>query len=80
MTKALYAGSFDPITFGHIDVIERASRIFDKVYVAISINTHKHALFSDDERSEFAREALSQLKKMLKWWSQKSSPLNWHTV
>lgn len=61
MTKALYAGSFDPITFGHIDVIKRASRIFDKVYVAISINNHKHALFTDDERAEFARQALNQL-------------------
>lgn len=64
MTKAVYAGSFDPITFGHIDVIERASRIFDMVYVAVSINTHKHALFTDDERAEFARQALSQLNNV----------------
>lgn len=64
MTKALYAGSFDPITFGHIDVIERASRIFDKVYVAISINTHKHASFTDDERANFARQALVGLKNV----------------
>lgn len=41
MTEVLYAGSFDPITLGHVDVIQRASRVFDKVYVAISINTHK---------------------------------------
>lgn len=61
MTKALYAGSFDPITFGHIDVIKRASRVFDKVYVAISINTHKHALFTDDQREDFARQALANL-------------------
>lgn len=64
MTKAVYAGSFDPITFGHIDVIERASRIFDTVYVAVSINTHKHALFTDDERAEFARQALSELNNV----------------
>lgn len=61
MTKALYAGSFDPITFGHVDVIQRASRIFDQVYVAISINTHKHALFTTDERAAFAKSALRQL-------------------
>lgn len=64
MTKALYAGSFDPITFGHIDVIKRASRMFDKVYVAISINTHKHALFTDDERAGFARQALAGIKNV----------------
>lgn len=63
MTKALYAGSFDPITFGHIDVIKRASRMFDKVYVAISINTHKHALFTDEERADFARQALAGIEK-----------------
>lgn len=64
MTKALYAGSFDPITFGHIDVIKRASRMFDKVYVAISINTHKHALFTDEERADFARQALAGIENV----------------
>ncbi|KRM01060.1 pantetheine-phosphate adenylyltransferase [Lentilactobacillus farraginis] len=55
MVNALYAGSFDPITFGHIDVIRRASTIFDKLFVAISINTHKKALFTPEERAGFVK-------------------------
>ncbi|MSE21857.1 pantetheine-phosphate adenylyltransferase [Lactobacillus parabuchneri] len=50
-----------PNVIGHVDVIQRASRIFDQVYVAISINTHKHALFTTDERAAFAKAALQQL-------------------
>jgi pantetheine-phosphate adenylyltransferase len=57
MTTVLYAGSFDPITLGHVDVIRRASRIFEKVTVAISINTH----FTPEERAAFAKDALSEL-------------------
>lgn len=61
MTTVLYAGSFDPITLGHVDVIRRASRIFEKVTVAISINTHKKATFTPEERAAFAKDALSEL-------------------
>ncbi|MBU9788215.1 pantetheine-phosphate adenylyltransferase [Lentilactobacillus sp. IMAU92037] len=61
MTAVLYAGSFDPITLGHVDVIQRASRVFDKVYVAISINTHKKATFTPERRAEFAKDALADL-------------------
>ncbi|MCH4165547.1 MAG: pantetheine-phosphate adenylyltransferase [Lentilactobacillus diolivorans] len=64
MTSGLYAGSFDPITLGHVDVIRRASRIFDRVIVAISINTSKHALFSIKERTRFAKEALQAFKNV----------------
>jgi len=54
---AVYPGSFDPITFGHLDIIERASLIFDKVLVAVSINPGKQPLFSMSERAEMiARE------------------------
>ncbi|EHO54011.1 pantetheine-phosphate adenylyltransferase [Lentilactobacillus kisonensis] len=64
MTKVLYAGSFDPITLGHVDVIQRASRIFEKVYVAISINTHKKATFTPEEREAFAEDALNNLENV----------------
>ena len=45
MTKVIYPGSFDPLTFGHIDVIERSVRLFDRVVVAIITNPAKHPLF-----------------------------------
>ena len=59
MTKtAIYPGSFDPITFGHVDVIERSSRLFDHVVVAILTNPQKAPLFSVQERIEFMNEIL----------------------
>jgi pantetheine-phosphate adenylyltransferase len=53
---AIYPGSFDPITYGHIDVIERALEIFDKVIVAIAHNAEKQALFSAEERLKMVRK------------------------
>lgn len=50
MRIAVCPGSFDPITFGHLDIIKRASRLFDKVIVAISINADKHYSFTAEER------------------------------
>ncbi len=47
---AVYTGSFDPITLGHLSVIERSSRLFDKIVVGVGINVEKTALFSPDER------------------------------
>ena len=61
MTIAIYPGSFDPITYGHIDIAERASKIFDKVYVAVLINKEKNPLFSIDERLEMINESLKHL-------------------
>lgn len=58
---AIYPGTFDPITNGHIDVIERAATIFDKVYVVVAINSKKITLFDEDEREELARLSLSQI-------------------
>ena len=52
MRKAIYPGSFDPLTFGHLDIIERSVRLFDRVIVAIIINPGKQALFSVEERRE----------------------------
>jgi pantetheine-phosphate adenylyltransferase len=52
---AIYPGSFDPITYGHIDVVERALEMFDKVVVAIAHDTAKNALFTVDERMEMVK-------------------------
>lgn len=53
---AVYPGSFDPVTNGHLDIIKRASRIFDKVYVAVLTNSAKRPLFSVDERMDMIRQ------------------------
>jgi pantetheine-phosphate adenylyltransferase len=55
---ALYPGSFDPITNGHLDLIQRSSALFDKLFVAILRNDGKQALFSVDERIEMLREVV----------------------
>ena len=56
---ALYPGSFDPVTLGHLDILERATLIFDHVVVAVLENTRKAALFSVDERVELIRESVN---------------------
>lgn len=50
MRKAIYAGSFDPVTLGHLDIIERASKLFDCLVVAVLENPNKHSLFTVEER------------------------------
>jgi pantetheine-phosphate adenylyltransferase len=64
LTNALYAGSFDPITNGHMDIATRASKIFDKLYVGIFATPNKNLTFTIDERVELAREALAHLKNV----------------
>ena len=59
--KALYAGSFDPVTNGHLNIIERAAKIFDSLTVAIAINPSKTGFFSVDERVELAREVTKHI-------------------
>lgn len=54
--KALYAGSFDPVTKGHLNIIERAAGIFDSLTVAIVVNPNKQGLFTVDEREEIMKE------------------------
>jgi len=56
---AIYPGTFDPITLGHTDVIERASRIFNPLIVAVGVNTHKNPLFSLEERMDMARAVVA---------------------
>jgi len=58
MSIGLYPGTFDPITLGHTDIVQRASRIFEKVVVVIAENPSKSCLFSADERLEFAKVCL----------------------
>ena len=58
MTIAVYPGSFDPITYGHLDIIERAAAVFDRVIVAVCLNPGKQPLFTMEERVEMiARES-----------------------
>lgn len=60
--EAIYPGSFDPLTRGHLDVIERASRIFDRVLVAVVVNPQKRdPLFTLDEREQMIRDAVAHL-------------------
>jgi pantetheine-phosphate adenylyltransferase len=61
---AVYPGTFDPITFGHLDLIERAARIFTRVIVAIAANSNKKPLLTLNERVELAQQALSKLNNV----------------
>ena len=60
----IYPGTFDPIHMGHIDIVERASRIFDEVIIAIAVNIDKNPLFSIQERMDLAGNATSHLKNI----------------
>ncbi|MHB0971892.1 MAG: pantetheine-phosphate adenylyltransferase [Thermoanaerobaculia bacterium] len=61
MRKAVYPGSFDPITNGHLDIIRRGTKMFDRVIVAILSNEEKQPLFSVDERIAILKQATSDL-------------------
>lgn len=60
-TKALYAGSFDPLTLGHLDIIERASNIFDEVVVGVVVNLEKKTMFTFEERMDMIKEVTKHL-------------------
>lgn len=55
---AIYPGSFDPLTNGHLDILERAAKMFEKVYVTVAVNNKKSAVFSGDERVSLIEEAI----------------------
>jgi pantetheine-phosphate adenylyltransferase len=59
MRRAIYPGSFDPVTNGHLDVIERARKLFDEVVVAVAINDQKQPMFAPDERLAMLRQAIT---------------------
>lgn len=61
MKIAIYPGSFDPMTYGHLDVIERSSKMVDQLYVSVLINSAKNPLFSIDERVSMIKEMTSHL-------------------
>jgi len=61
MPKAIYPGSFDPITYGHIDIVRRARKLFPKLIIAIVANPNKNALFSVEERKQITRDALTEM-------------------
>lgn len=64
MKTAVYPGSFDPVTNGHIDVIQRALKVFDRVVVAVLENKSKQPLFTIEERLDMAKQALANLKNV----------------
>ena len=61
MNRVLYPGTFDPITMGHADLVERASRLFDQVIIAVAANPKKNPLFPLEQRVELAREVTRHL-------------------
>jgi len=64
MTKAIYPGTFDPVTNGHIDIIERACKIFDKIIVAVADNKDKNTMFSLEMRVKMMKKATKKFKKV----------------
>lgn len=64
MTIAVYPGSFDPVTLGHIDILERTSRVFEKIVVAVVHNVTKEALFTLDERVDLIKESVKHLENV----------------
>ena len=63
---AVYPGSFDPLTNGHVDIILRGAHIFDKIVVALLVNVDKNPLFSLEERVEITRQVFKNIR-MSKW-------------
>ena len=64
MTIAIYPGSFDPITNGHIDIVTRASKLFEKIIIAIFETPNKYIFFSIEERVDLARRAVANLSNV----------------
>ncbi len=64
MRTAVYPGSFDPVTNGHLDIIERAGRVFDKVIVGVLNNAGKNPMFSIDERVEMLKKVTGHIKNV----------------
>ena len=62
--KAMFAGSFDPITLGHVNIIERSAKLFKKVYVVVAENKEKKCLFSTEERVFLVRDAVKHLENV----------------
>ena len=63
MRRAIYPGSFDPVTNGHLDIIERGCKLFDEIIIAILVNPEKRPMFTIEERREMLLEVLSELNQ-----------------
>jgi len=64
MIKAIYPGSFDPITNGHLDIIKRASKVFDKIIVVIAENSSKKSFFSIEEKKDMIKAVITVIKDL----------------
>ncbi len=64
MRKVIYPGTFDPVTFGHIDLVKRAIGLFDAVVVTVAVNPGKEPLFSTNERVEFLKDSLKEFNNI----------------
>lgn len=64
MTRAIYPGSFDPVTFGHLDIIKRSANLFDELIVGVLNNTSKSPLFSVEERVNMLKEATKDISNI----------------
>lgn len=65
MRKVIYPGTFDPVTYGHIDIVRRAIDLFDQVVVTVAINPTKQPLFTTEERVEMLRESLKDFDRVV---------------
>ena len=65
MRIAIYPGSFDPLTNGHLDVVQRAAKLFDRVVVAVAANESKHPLFTPEERKAMVEQAVAHLPNVM---------------
>jgi pantetheine-phosphate adenylyltransferase len=63
MRRAIYPGSFDPVTNGHLDIIERGCKLFDEIIISILVNPEKKPFFTVEERSEMLKEVLTSIKQ-----------------
>src|SRR5882757_4375951 len=63
MRRAIYPGSFDPVTNGHLDIIERGCKLFDEIIIAILVNPNKQPMFTIEERREMLGEVLAPLEQ-----------------
>ena len=61
---AVYPGTFDPFTFGHLDVVRRASKLFEKIFISVAENNNKNSLFSVNERSDIIKEVISNEEEL----------------
>ena len=59
--KAVFSGSFDPITLGHVDIVTRAAELIDEVVVGVAVNSAKNGIFSMDERVAFVNDAVADI-------------------